>query len=49
LAVPMYAQLVSFGRPMKPSRARVALRRAVENPLELWGRNKNDVMQLARK
>jgi len=45
----MYAQLVSFGRPMKPSRARVALRRAVENSLEILGRNKSDAMQFGHK
>ena len=42
----MYAQPVSFDRPVTCSSARMALQRSVGNPLELWGRDKNDVMQL---
>jgi hypothetical protein len=45
----MYAQPVSFDRPLTASMARIALRRSVGNPLELWGRDKNDIIQLERK
>jgi hypothetical protein len=49
LAGQMYAQLVSFDRPLTTSGARMALRHSVGNPLELWGRNQNDILQLGRK
>ena len=49
LAGQMYAQLVSFDRPLTSHRARMALRHSVGNPLELWGRNQNDTMQPGRK
>jgi hypothetical protein len=49
LAGQMYAQLVSFDRPLTSASARLALRRSVGNPLELWGRNQNDTIQLSRK
>jgi hypothetical protein len=49
LAGQMYAQLVSFDRPLTSSSARAALRRSVGNPLELWGRCPNDLVQLGRK
>ena len=53
LAGQMYAQLVSFDRPHTSASARMALRRSVGNPAEIWGRNKNDIMndtiQLGRK
>ena len=49
LAGQMYAQLVSFDRPLTAISARNALRRSVGNPLELWGRNKSDVVQAGRK
>ena len=49
LAGQMYAQLVSFDRPLTSSRARMALQHSVGNPLELWGRNENDIIQLSRK
>lgn len=49
LAGQMYAQLISFDRPVTSSSARMALRRSVGNPLEIWGRNASDLMQIARK
>jgi len=49
LAGQMYAQLISFDRPLTSSSARMALRRSVGNPLELWGRSECDVAQLGRK
>jgi len=49
LAGQMYAQLVSFDRPLTSLSARMALRRSVGNPLELWGRDKNDIIQLDRR
>lgn len=49
LAGQMYAQLVSFDRPLTSASARVALRHSVGNPLELWGRNKNDIIRLDRQ
>ena len=49
LAGQMYAQPVSFDRPLTSSGARIALRRAVGNPLELWGRDKKDVIPLERR
>jgi hypothetical protein len=49
LAGQMYAQLVSFDRPLTSARARMALRHSVGDPLELWGRNNNDIIQLSRK
>lgn len=49
LAGQMYAQLVSFDRPLTSASARLALRRSVGNPLELWGRNKNDVIRPDRR
>ena len=49
LAGQMYAQLVSFDRPVTSSRARMALQHSVGKPLELWGRNKYDVNQPGRK
>ena len=48
LAGQMYAQLISFDRPLTSSSARAELRRSVGNPLELWARNQNDMMQLGR-
>jgi hypothetical protein len=45
----MYAQRVSFDRPLTSSSARIALRRSVGNPLELWPRDKNDILQLDHK
>ena len=49
LAGQMYAQLVTFDRPVTLSSARSALRSSIGNPLELWGRSEYDVAQLARK
>ena len=49
LAGQMYAQLISFDRPQSSLSARMALRRTVGNPLELWGRDRNDVMQFDRR
>ena len=49
LAGQMYAQLVSFDRPLTSTSARIALRRSVGNPQELWGRSRSDLMQIARK
>jgi hypothetical protein len=45
----MYAQFVSFDRPLSSASARMALRRSVGNPLEIWGRDKNDIIHLYRK
>jgi hypothetical protein len=49
LAGQMYAQLVSFDRPLTSASARIALRRSVGNPLELWGRDKSDIVHLYRR
>lgn len=49
LAGQMYAQLISFDRPVTSLGARMALRRSVGNPLELWGRDQNDIIQPDRK
>jgi len=49
LAGQMYAQLVSFDRPLTSVSAKMALRRTVGNPLELWGRSENDLVQPGRK
>lgn len=38
-----YAQTVSFRDRVTAARARTFLRSTVGNPLELWGRSKNDV------
>ena len=48
LAGQMYAQLISFDRPLTSSAARMALRRSIGNPLELWGRSRDDLMQFDR-
>ena len=49
LAGQMYAQQISFERPLTPVSARMALRRLVGNPLELWARDKNDIIPLIHK
>jgi len=49
LARQMYAQFVSFDRSLTSASARLALRRSVGNPLEIWGRDKNDIIHLYRK
>jgi hypothetical protein len=49
LAGQMYAQVISFDRPLTLSSARMALRRSVGNPLELWGRSASDLIQLGRR
>lgn len=49
LAGQMYAQFVSFDRPLTCASARLALRRSVGNPLEIWGRDKSDIVHLNRK
>lgn len=49
LAGQMYAQLISFDRPVTSTSARNALRRSVGNPLELWGRSASGLGQLGRR
>jgi hypothetical protein len=49
LAGQMYAQVATFDRPITSMSARMALQRSVGNPLELWGRNKNDVIHVYRR
>lgn len=44
----MYAQLISFDKPVTAAMARNVLRRKVGAPLELWGRGKNDLIPIHR-
>lgn len=39
-----FAQSISFDQPVTASMVRVALRRTVGMPLELWGRSSSDVL-----
>lgn len=48
LAGQTFAQLVSFKQPVTASMARAALKRSVGDPLDLWGRSKNDLMSFHR-
>ena len=48
LAGQIYAQAVSFDRPLSSLSARLALRRSVGEPLEIWGRNMQDVLRAGR-
>jgi hypothetical protein len=49
LAGQRYAQSVSFGQPVTAAMARKHLRGTVGNPLELWGKNGADVVNLYRR
>ncbi len=49
LAGQRYAQSVSFGERVTAAMAREHLRRSVGDPLELWGRNGNDVTSSSRR
>lgn len=49
LAGQMYAKQVSFDRPLTSLSARMALRRSVGIPLELWPRDKSDMILLDHK
>jgi hypothetical protein len=49
LAGQMYAQIVSFDRPVTCASARMALRRSVGNPLEMWGRDRSDINHTYRR
>jgi hypothetical protein len=42
LAGQMFAQLISFERPVTASMARTGIRRKVGEPLEIWGRGNKD-------
>jgi hypothetical protein len=42
LAGQMFAQLISFERPVTASMARSGIRRKVGEPLEIWGRGNKD-------
>lgn len=42
-----YPQSVSFDDRVTAAKARSFLRRTVGNPLELWGRNENDVKPIS--
>ena len=46
LAGQMFAQLISFERPVTASIARNVIRRTVGNPLEIWGRGNKDPVPL---
>lgn len=48
LAGQTFAQLISFKQPVTASMARAALKRSVGNPMDLWGRSKNDLMSFHR-
>ncbi|MBA3902200.1 MAG: hypothetical protein C0522_00755 [Rhodocyclaceae bacterium] len=48
LAGQTFAQLISFKQPVTASMARAALKRSVGNPMDLWGRSKNDLMSYHR-
>lgn len=43
LAGQLFAQTVSFARPVTAAMARSMLRRTVGQPLELWGRTTSDL------
>jgi hypothetical protein len=47
LAGQRYPQSVSFDDRVTAAKARSFLRRTVGNPLELWGRNENDVKPIS--
>jgi hypothetical protein len=49
LAGQMFAQFISFERPVTAAQARNLLRRSVGNPSELWGRGKQDLAPLLHK
>jgi hypothetical protein len=44
LAGQLFAQSISFARPVTAAMARSILRRTVGQPLELWGRNMGDLV-----
>lgn len=46
LAGQPFAQIISFERPVTASMVRIALRRSVGIPLEVWGRNNTDLLSL---
>jgi hypothetical protein len=45
LAGQMFAQSISFEQPISATSVRDVLRRSVGIPMEIWGRDKNDVMR----
>lgn len=48
LAGQQFAQSISFEHPVTASMVRIALRRTVGMPLELWGRNSSDILSQPR-
>jgi hypothetical protein len=48
LAGQMFAQLISFDRPVTVSMARSGIRRQVGEPLEIWGRGHKDPVALSK-
>src|SRR5574343_2039821 len=43
LANQPFAEVVSFDQPVTAAKAREMLRRSVGTPVDLWGRNNNDI------
>jgi hypothetical protein len=48
LAGQQFVQSVSFERPVTVLRVKDILRRSVGNPLEIWGRDSNELLSLLK-